>query len=107
MSPTIDNNFLASLGLGSIPEEEKKRMLLDIAENLMAKVGLRVEAQLNEDQLQAYDQLLENSDASAIQQWLQTNVPDYQRIVSEEIDKLREEIKPQVPGILQQIVGAS
>lgn len=106
MTP-IDNQFLASLGLGNLPEDEKKRMLLDIAENLMAKIGARVESQLSDEQLQAYDDLVQNGNGESIQQWLQANVPDYQSIVNEETDKIRDEIRPQVSSILQQFVGAS
>ena len=98
----IDNSFLEELGLGAIPEDEKLKMLADIYESLQEKIGARTETELDEAQQDELDQLIDNN-PSEVSSWLENNLPNYQQIVSEEIDNLKAEIRPQVPGILQSL----
>jgi hypothetical protein len=97
----IDNNFLEELGLGSVPQEEKDKMVAHIQLTLQDRIGAVMETKLNESQLDEFDNILSSGDIEATKAWLGTNLSDYDQIVQEEIRKIKEEIKPQVASIVQ------
>lgn len=103
----IDNNFLADLGLASIPEEEKRLMIVDIYKLLSARIGERAEQALDEAKQEEFGQTLDSGDQEAVTAWLANNLPNYQAIVSEEVEKVKEEIRPQVPGIVAEFSNQS
>jgi hypothetical protein len=108
----LDNNLLVELGLGSLPAQEKNRMLAHIYETLEMRVGMQLASQMTDQQLDEFEQLmpLESDSAEAKAQkeqgalkWLETNFPNYKQVVADELEKLKAEIKATAP----QIVAAS
>lgn len=97
----IDNNYLEELGLGSIPQDEKDRMLADIRETLADRIGAQVETRLDEAKLDEFDGVIGQNDQAATNAWLENNLPDYKQIVEEEMKKIRADIEPQVAPIVQ------
>ena len=96
----IDDNFLATLGLGSLPQDEKEKMKAHIYETLEMRVGMRLASNMNEEQLTEFETLMNNQDDSGALKWLETNFPNYKQVVTEELDKLKEEIKQLAPEII-------
>jgi hypothetical protein len=86
----LDDNLLQELGLGNLPVAEKNKMLGHIYETLELRVGMRLAEQMSDQQL----------DDFALQ-WLENNFPDYKKVVAEELEKLKGEIKAQAPAILE------
>ncbi len=102
----LTNALLDELGLGSIPQDEKDRMLADIEEALASQVGHRAEELLSEEKLDELDKLTDSgSGQEEINSWLGTNLANYQQIVDEELAKIKNEIKPQVEGIVASFSG--
>jgi predicted metalloprotease with PDZ domain len=102
----LDNNLLDELGLGSLPEDQKKAMLQHIYETLELRVGTQLANQMTDQQLEEFEKFIdeggEGSQAQALQ-WLETNLPHYKQVVNEVFEALKAEIAQMAP----QIVAAS
>jgi hypothetical protein len=97
----LDDNLLQELGLGSLPAAEKNKMLGHIYETLELRVGMRLAEQMSDEQLDEFEGFIDRNDEGGALHWLETNFPDYKKVVAEELDKLKGEIKSQAPAILE------
>jgi hypothetical protein len=96
----LDNNFLSSLGLGSLPVDEKNKLLQAIYERLEMNVGMRLAERMTDSQLDEFESFIDNNDEAGALRWLETNFPDYKQVVAEELEKLKKEISQAAPQIL-------
>lgn len=88
----LDDDFLASLGLAGMPDDDKKAFLEHIYSELELRVGTELSKALTSLQLRQFEEImLENNQAKAVQ-WLETNCPNYKQVVAEELEKLKQEI---------------
>ena len=86
----FDEKFLQEMGLSAMPEEEKKRFLEYIQEELEIRIGERISRGLTEAQLNEFDMTTTLEEARA---WLEKNRPDYREIVNRTINEMKEEIR--------------
>jgi hypothetical protein len=96
----LDDNLLQELGLGSLPIAEKNKMLGHIYETLELRVGMRLAEQMSDQQLDDFEGFIDRNDEPGALHWLENNFPDYKKVVAEELEKLKGEIKAQAPAIL-------
>jgi len=96
MQPQVDDQFLAAMGLDGLPEDQKEETLAAILRTLDMNVAQRVSDQLTEDQLGQFDQLLDSGTEEQISQWLVRNVHNYQQIIEEEAQKMKDEAQADV-----------
>ena len=101
MAIKLDQNLLVELGLGSLPDNEKKALLNHIYETLEMRVGMKLADQMSNEQLDEFEKYFEAKDDAGAFQWLETNFPNYKEIVESEYAKLKDEIKQSAPQILQ------
>ena len=99
----LDDNLLQELGLGALPAEDKRVMLSHIYETLEMRVGMTLAQQMTNEQLDEFEAFIDSNDEAGALKWLETNFPDYKKVVASELDKLKAEIKTTAP----QIVAAS
>jgi len=97
----LDDNLLRELGLGSLPAEEKNKMLAHIYETLELRVGMRLAEKMTDTQLDEFEGFIDRNDEEGALHWLETNFPNYKDVVAEELNKLKDEIKNQAPAILE------
>lgn len=97
----IDHNLLAELGLGALPDQEKKDLEKHIYETLEMRVGMRLADQMTNEQLDEFETYFNARDDAGAFRWLETNFPNYKDIVAEEFDKLKGEVRQNAPHILQ------
>jgi septum formation inhibitor MinC len=97
----LDDNLLQELGLGSLPPAEKNKMLGHIYETLELRVGMRLAEQMTDEQLDEFEAFIDRNDEAGALHWLETNFPDYKKVVAEELEKLKSEIKTQAPAIME------
>jgi hypothetical protein len=97
----LDDNLLQELGLGSLPPAEKNKMLGHIYETLELRVGMRLAEQMTDEQLDEFEAFIDRNDEAGALHWLETNFPDYKKVVAEELEKLKAEIKTQAPAIVE------
>lgn len=96
----LDNNFLSSLGLGSLPVDEKNKLLQAIYERLEMNVGMRLAEKMTDSQLDEFEGFIDRNDEAGALRWLETNFPNYKQVVAEELEKLKTEISQAAPHIL-------
>lgn len=96
----LDNNFLSSLGLGSLPVDEKNKLLQAIYERLEMNVGMRLAEKMTDSQLDEFEGFIDRNDEAGALRWLETNFPNYKQVVAEELEKLKSEIAQAAPQIL-------
>lgn len=99
----LDDNLLKELGLGTLPAEEKNRMLAHIYETLEMRVGMKLAEQMTNEQLDEFEGFIDRNDEAGALKWLETNFPNYKQVVADELEALKSEIKAAAP----QIVAAS
>lgn len=102
----LDNNFLISMGLGSLPVDEKNKLLQAIYERLEMNVGMRLAERMTEEQLVEFEQYMDRKDEAGALRWLETNFPNYKQVVAEELEKLKSEVSQSAPQILAASQGA-
>jgi hypothetical protein len=99
----LDNNLLTELGLGTLPEEQKKAMLQHIYETLELRVGTDLANQMTDQQLEEFEKFIDDGgDANQSQalQWLEANLPNYKDVVNRVFEELKTEIKNMAPQIM-------
>lgn len=110
----IDDNLLTELGLGGLPEAERRSLLAHLLETLELRVGMKLAQQLSDEELDAFEALLptakdspeqvKQKEAAALK-WLETHFPDYRKVVADELETLKAEIKLDAPKILAASAG--
>ncbi len=73
----LDNTFLEELGLGALPEEQKKPFLQHIYDQLEYRVGIRLSEGMSDEQLEEFEAIIDRKD-DVIVPWLQARAPQYQ-----------------------------
>ena len=99
----LDNNLLEELGLGSLPEEQKRQMLQHIYETLELRVGTHLANQMTDKQLEEFERFIDSGgDANQTQalQWLEANLPNYKQVVNDTFEALKAEVKQMAPQLL-------
>lgn len=72
----LDDKFLQDVGLGDLPDDQKKAFLDHFREQLELRVGTRLSEGLSDDQLGEFESFIDR-DAAKVDAWLAANVPDY------------------------------
>ncbi len=96
----LDDNLLKELGLGALPPDDKNKMLGHIYETLEMRVGMKLAEQMSNEQLDEFEGYIDRSDEAGALTWLETNFPDYKKVVAEELETLKGEIKASAPQIM-------
>ena len=96
----LDNTLLEELGLGTLPADEKNKMLAHIYETLEMRVGMKLAEQMSNDQLDEFEAFIDKNDEAGALKWLEGNFPDYKKVVADELEKLKSEIKQTAPQIV-------
>jgi len=105
----LDDNLLQELGLGTLPPQEKNRMLQHIYETLEMRVGMRLAEGMSNQQLDEFEKLMPiQTDTEEVRKqkeqqaltWLETNFPNYKQVVADELEKLKGEIKTSAAQIV-------
>lgn len=73
----LNEQFLNEIGLGGLPEEQKKAFLAHFREQLEVRVGTRLSEGLTEEQFGQFESFIERK-MDDVYTWLRANVPEYQ-----------------------------
>jgi len=99
----LDNDLLAQLGLGGLPDDQKQAMLQYIYEILELRVGTNLANQMTDEQLDEFEKFIDDkgeaNQAQALQ-WLEANLPNYKQVVNEVFEQLKVEIRQMAPQLL-------
>ena len=72
----LDDQFLQDVGLGAMPEEQKKAFLQHIYSELELRVGTKLSEGLSDDQMAQFEAFIDR-DAEEVNNWFTQNLPNY------------------------------
>ena len=72
----LDDKFLEDVGLGSLPDDQKKLFLAPFREQWEVRVGTQLSEGLSEAQLSEFESFMDR-DMQRVTAWLDANVPDF------------------------------
>src|SRR5690349_11041709 len=72
----LDDNFLADVGLGTMPEAEKRAFLQHIYQELELRVGTRLSEGMSDAQLAQFEAIIDRK-MEVVDPWLAQFVPNY------------------------------
>ncbi len=72
----LDEKFLADLGLGDLPEEQRKPFLQHVYNQLQKRVGEILSDGMSDEQLQEFEAIIDRHDG-AVDTWVDQYRPDY------------------------------
>lgn len=73
----LDDQFLSDVGLGSLPDEQKKPFLQHVYEQLEYRVGIRLSEGMTDEQLEQFEAIIDRR-PEVINAWIAQFVPQYQ-----------------------------
>lgn len=73
---SLDEEFLASLGLASMPAHEKVAFLRFLYEDLEQRVGEALSEGLSVEQMREFEAFIDR-DMSEVSRWFEANAPDF------------------------------
>ncbi len=97
----LDDDLLKELGLGTLPPEEKTKMLSHIYETLEMRVGMKLAEQMSNEQMDEFEGFINKEDEAGALKWLEANFPNYKQVVADQLEQLKAEIKASAPAILE------
>lgn len=96
----LDDDLLASVGLASLPADQKQPMFQHIYDTLELRVGIRLADQMSPAQLDEFEALIDAGNDAGARNWLETNFPHYKQVVADELERLKNEIRSSAEQIL-------
>ena len=72
----LDDEFLESIGLNDLPEEQKKAFLQHIYDELELRVGTKLSDGMSDAQLEEFESIIDRKD-DVITAWLAQHAPNY------------------------------
>lgn len=73
----LDDTFLEEVGLGGLPQDQRKPFLQYVYDKLEYQVGIRLSEGMSDDQLQEFESIIDHKE-DVITAWLAQHAPDYQ-----------------------------
>ena len=93
----LDDKFLQDVGLGSLPEDQKKMFLDHFREQLELRVGTKLSEGMSDAQLEEFESFIDRKD-DKVNAWLAANVPQYEQ------DQIYQQLKAGAPEQIPQNV---
>lgn len=93
----LDDQFLQDVGLGGLPEDQKKLFLDHFREQLELRVGTRLSEGLSEAQLEEFESFIDRKD-DKVNIWISANAPEYEQ------DSIYQQLKAGAPENIPQNV---
>jgi len=87
----LDDKFLEDVGLGSLPDDQKKLFLDHFREQLELRVGTRLSEGLSDAQLQEFESFIDRKE-DKVNSWISANVPEYEQ------DPIYQQLKSGAPA---------
>lgn len=101
MQIQIDETLLSELGIIGLSEDDKNALLSSFYEALNLRMGLRIAEILGEEKLGELTKLTDAGKDQEAQQWIKDQVPNYQDVANEELDKFKQEIKDSSANVIK------
>lgn len=98
-----DASLLADVDLSRFSEEDKEKIAQSLYQKLEDRVGDQVSALVNDEQFEQFEALIGTGNEEKLDEWLDSNVPDYDRLVSTQLEQLKTELRADPQAFLTAI----
>ena len=95
----IDDEFLVSIGLSNLTDEEKNSVLAQIADIFQFRLGEKIVETLSDQQLDEYE-TINSQNQQLAHEWVKDNVPNYNELGDKVLTDLQQELKQEHHEIL-------
>jgi hypothetical protein len=102
----LDEDFLVQMGLGDMPEDEKKAFVLYVYQELELRIGTELSKDLSDQQMDEFEQIVKEGEQPQVESWLQQNCPRFKDVIAAEMETIRQEIMASRDKILSQAEAA-
>lgn len=102
MSPS--DNFLNNPVFSAFGAQQKQTLLSNLYRELEVRVGDKLAGEINDEQFAQMETFIDQDDHDGLDNWLRQNYPDYEQIVSSELEKLKQEAIANPNKFLQEVV---
>lgn len=72
----LDDKFLQDIGLGALPEDQRKAFLQHIYDELELRVGTKLSEGMSEQQMSEFESFVDR-DEDKVRAWFAAHLPDY------------------------------
>ncbi len=72
----LDDKFLQDIGLGDLPEDQRKAFLQHIYDELELRVGTKLSEGMSEQQMSEFESFVDRNE-DKVREWFASNMPDY------------------------------
>ncbi len=93
----LDDKFLEDVGLGGLPDEQKRAFLDYFREQLELRVGTLLSDGMSDAQLAEFESFIDRDEAK-VNAWIAANVPDYQN------DQIWQQLSGSAPENIPEVV---
>lgn len=89
----LDDKFLEDVGLGAMPDDQKKPFLQHIYNELELRVGTKLSEGMTNEQLEEFEAIIDRKE-DIIDAWLANHAPDYQN--EETFKRIQQAVKLEI-----------
>src|SRR2546429_474142 len=90
--PIGDQNIITLLGLESLPDEQKLAMVEKVSELVQKRLLVKIFESLDSLRQSEFSELLEKDDQTALQDFLQRQVPSLPELLESEVMSVKQEL---------------
>lgn len=88
----LDDNFLINLGFGGLPFAERQALLMHVFEELQVRLGIAIEKDLTDQQLDEFSEIVKTADRQKSVAWLEEHCPNYKETSTKVMEDLKKEL---------------
>lgn len=90
----IQQTIIDELGLTDLPQDKQEQLLIKMTEVLLKRIFLETMEKLDEKGREEYQRMIEGgADAQQVEQFLTSQISEYQQVVEKVIADFKEEMK--------------
>ncbi|MDD5291217.1 MAG: DUF5663 domain-containing protein [Patescibacteria group bacterium] len=96
MPKKLKENIIEDLGLNQLPEDKREEVLLAMTEALLKRILIVALEKIPESKKGEFDEIFKSKDSEKINEFLSDNIPGYEKMVKNEIENFKKEMKETV-----------
>jgi len=96
MPKKLKENIIKNLGIDQLPEDKKEEVLMLMTEALLKRILITTLEKIPANKKEEFDEIFKSKDSEKINEFLSNNVPDYEKMLKNEIENFKEEMKSTV-----------
>jgi gas vesicle protein len=96
MPKKLKESIIKDLGIDQLPEDKREEVLLMMTEALLKRILIVALEKIPGNKKEEFDKIFASKDSEKINEFLSDNIPDYEKMVKNEIENFKNEIKETV-----------